>query len=83
MDIPFISADVPDAPSQAGVGDVGLRFNYRFANTTSRSSLLGAAVRLDTASNDALGDDTTQITGFLVNSWRRQAWILSAAASAT
>ncbi len=83
IDIPYIYADIPDMSSQTGVGDIGLRLNYRYRHTRGYSALVGATLTLDTAAGETLGDGTTKVTGVWVNSWRRQAWMLSTATLAT
>ena len=83
LDLPYVSADIPDMPDQGGLGDIAVRLNYRYLNTRSHSALVAAAVTLDTAGDDSLGDGTTKVTGVWVNSWRRKAWLLSAATLAT
>ena len=83
LDVPLIYADIPAASSQDGLGDIGIRVNYRYKNTPGHSALVAGTITLDTASDDALGDGTTKLTGVWVNSWRRQAWMLSAVTLAT
>ncbi len=78
LDVPLSYADVPDAESQSGVGDLSLRLNYRFKHTPGHSALVGGTLTMDTASDDALGDETTRLSGVYVNSWRKRAWMLSA-----
>ncbi len=63
LDLPIIYADIPDENSQGGVGDIGIRINYRYTNTKSHSALVGSTITLDTASDDMLGDGTTKLTG--------------------
>ena len=83
LDIPIIRADIPDMSSQEGLGDLGIRLNYRYKNTPGHSALIGATITLDTAAADALGDDTTKITGIWVNSWRKQKRLFSIFATGT
>ncbi len=83
VDLPYIYADIPNASSQDGLGDIGVRLNYRYKNTPGHSALVGATLTLDAAAEEALGDGTTKFTGVWVNSWRRQAWMLSAVTLAT
>ena len=83
LDIPFIAADIPDMSSEDGIGDIGVRLNYRYMNTPGRSAVLGATLTLDTASDDSLGDGTTKLTGVWVNSWRKKVWMLSMVGLAT
>lgn len=83
LDLPIIYADIPGENSQDGVGDIGVRINYRYTNTKSYSALVGSTITLDTASEDALGDGTTKLTGVWVNSWRREIWLFSSVALAT
>ena len=83
LDLPIIYADIPDENSQDGVGDIGIRINYRYTNTKSYSALVGSTITLDTASEDVIGDGTTKLTGVWVNSWRREVWLFSAVTLAT
>ena len=83
LDIPFIAADIPDRSSEEGIGDIGVRLNYRYMNTPGRSAVLGATLTLDSASDDSLGDGTTKLTGVWVNSWRKRVWMLSMVGLAT
>jgi len=83
LDVPLLYADIPGNSSQSGLGDIGIRFNYRYTNTSRYSALIGSSISLDTASDDALGDDTTKLSGFWVNSWRRKAWLASMVTLAT
>ena len=72
FDIPYISADIPSMSSQDGLGDIAVRVNYRYKNTRKHSAVVAGLVTLDTASEDALGDGTTKLTGVWVNSWRQR-----------
>ena len=83
LDVPISYADIPDGSSQGGLGDVSVRLNYRYTNTPGYSALAAGTIRLDTASDDTLGNATTMLGGNWVHSWRRQAWLLSAAVTGT
>ncbi len=83
LDIPYIAADIPQTASQEGLGDIGIRLNYRYMNSPGRSALVGATLTLDTASDDSLGDGTTKFTGVWVNSWRKNVWMFSTVGLAT
>ena len=77
FDIPLIFADIPDADSEEGLGDVGIRLNYRYRNTRTSSALVGAVVTLDTAASEQLGEGTTKLTGIWSHSFRRGKWLLA------
>ncbi|MBW2562558.1 MAG: hypothetical protein JRE29_00750 [Deltaproteobacteria bacterium] len=83
LDVPLVYSDIPNESSQEGVGDIGIRFNYRYKNTPGYSALLGSTITLDTAADNTLGDGTTKLTGVWVNSWRKKAWLFSGVALAT
>lgn len=83
MDVPLVYSDIPDDPSQKGLGDIGIRFNYRYKNAPGYSALLGGTITFDTAADTALGDNTTKLTGVWVNSWRKEAWLFSGVTLAT
>ncbi len=53
VDLPYIYADIPDASSQNGLGDIGVRLNYRYRKTSGHSALVGVPVVRD------LDDDET------------------------
>ena len=77
LDVPVISADLPRAGTEDGLGDVGIRVNYRYRNTRAYSALAGVVATLDTAASEALGDGTTKLTGVWTHSFRRGKWLLS------
>jgi hypothetical protein len=83
LDLPIIYADIAHGSSQGGLGNIGITFNYRYKKTPGHSALVGGAVKINTATQEALGDGTTKLTGVWVNSWRQRPWLLSIVTLAT
>lgn len=83
LDIPIVYSEIPNESSQEGVGDIGIRLNYRYKNTPGYSALFGSTITFDTAADNTLGDGTTKLTGVWVNSWRKRTWLFSGVTLAT
>jgi hypothetical protein len=82
LEVPVIYADISQGNSEGGLGDLGVTYSYRYKDTQGHSALVGGEIRFETATEDALGDGTTKLTGVWVNSWREKQWLLAAVALA-
>jgi hypothetical protein len=81
INVPFTVADIEGAGSKKGLGNIGLRASSRFYHADTFSALVGARLLLNTATDDALGDDTLSGTLGLSTAWRKKKMLYALSSS--